>query len=145
MAHVELQSKVQGRSAQDVYALMSNLESYPACGAAVRSLTVAREDGRVVSTWEVSFHGGIMRWKEEDVFVPEEHALKFRQIDGDMDSFTGEWRVTDTNEGCVVDFRADFDLGLPGLSAILEPIATQALRDNTRGILTALVAPSRVT
>jgi ribosome-associated toxin RatA of RatAB toxin-antitoxin module len=145
MAHIELQSKVQGRSAQDVYALMSNLESYAKCGAAVRSLTVARENGKVVSTWEVTFHGGIMKWTEEDIFMPEEHALKFHQIDGDMDSFNGEWRITDTSEGCVVDYRVEFDLGLPGLSSILEPIAMQALRDNTRGILTALVAPSPVT
>jgi ribosome-associated toxin RatA of RatAB toxin-antitoxin module len=144
MARVELQSKVTGRSAREVFSLLSDLEKYPSLGTAVRSLTVSREGGRTVSSWEVDFHGGVMRWKEEDVFLPDECTLRFRQIDGDMDSFTGEWRITDTDEGCVVDFRADFDLGVSGLSAILEPIAEQALRDNTRSILSAMVGAETI-
>jgi ribosome-associated toxin RatA of RatAB toxin-antitoxin module len=145
MARVVLQSKVVGRSADEVFALLSDLEKYPGCGAAVRSLKVEKDGDRLMSTWEVNFHGGVMRWKEEDVFSPEERTLRFRQIDGDMDSFEGEWRVTPTDDGCVVDFRADFDLGLPGLSSMLEPIAEQALRDNTRGILSGMVGASAVT
>lgn len=139
MAHFQLQAKIPGRSADDVFSLLSDLEKYPACADSVRSLSVEEQDGRVVSSWEVDFHGGIMRWKEEDVFLPEETALRFRQIEGDMDSFFGEWRVTDDADGCVVNFWADFDLGVSGLNSILEPVAEQALRDNIRDILAGLL------
>src|SRR5262249_25557372 len=88
---------------------------------------------------EVDFHGGIMRWKEEDDFVPAEHAIRFRQLEGDLNEFSGEWRLNPDGNGCRIDFRADFDLGLAGLSGMLEPIATAALRENVRGILSGLL------
>jgi ribosome-associated toxin RatA of RatAB toxin-antitoxin module len=141
MAHFELQARIPGKSAREVFDLLTDLEKYPGCAESVRSLKVEKVDAnRVISTWEVSFHGGIMRWKEEDTFLPDEQALRFRQLEGDMDSFSGEWRLQDDGEGgCQTSFRADFDLGLSGLSSVLEPIAEQALRNNIRGILKGLV------
>jgi hypothetical protein len=113
MVRVELQAKVKGRTASDAFTRLNDLARYPALVEAVRSITVAQEEGRSVSTWEVDFHGGIMRWKEEDVFLPE--------------------------GGCVVDFWADFDLGIAGLSDVLNPIADSALRENVRGIVSGLL------
>lgn len=140
MAHFDLHARIPGKSAREVFDLLVDLEKYPGCAESVRSLQVERQDeNRVISSWEVSFHGGIMRWKEEDTFVPEENALRFRQLEGDMDSFSGEWRLKDDGDGCLASFHADFDLGVSGLSSILEPIAEQALRDNIRGILKGLV------
>ena len=61
------------------------------------------------------------------------------QIEGDVDYFAGQWSISETSQGCLIRFACDFDLGIPGLDDILEPIAEQALRDNTRSILKGLI------
>ncbi|HLF78584.1 MAG TPA: SRPBCC family protein [Dehalococcoidia bacterium] len=139
MVHLELRARVKNRSAAEVFPILSDLEKYPSVVDAVHSLTVGEKDGQATSNWEVDFRGGVMRWQQEDVFLPEEHAFRFRQLDGDLDSFSGDWSVTDEEGGCRVEFRADFDLGIPGLAETLEPIAEAALRENILGIVTGLL------
>jgi ribosome-associated toxin RatA of RatAB toxin-antitoxin module len=139
MVHVEIDAHVPGRSAADVYETLSDFSAYASCAEAVRSIEMAEEDGRAVSTWEVNFHGGILIWKEHDVFLPEQHTIQFRQLEGDVDYFSGAWSATDEERGCRVAFWADFDLGLAELGDTLEPIADAALRENVRGILSGLL------
>ena len=139
MVHVELKARIPGHKAAEAYAILSDFSAYAACVDAVRSITVEKQDGLFLSNWEVNFHGGIMRWKEEDTFLPEHHAIQFKQIEGDVDYFMGEWRLVDEAGGCVITFECDFDLGLSGLSALLEPIADSALQENVRGIVSGLL------
>jgi len=142
VVRVEVAAKIPGRTAAEVFPIVSDMEKYPGCVDTVRSVVVGAEDGMKTSTWEVDFHGGIMRWKEEDVFDSDQHAITFRQIEGDVDYFAGEWRITDEAGGCKATFWADFDLGVPALSMILEPIARIALRSNVQGILKGLLGPT---
>jgi ribosome-associated toxin RatA of RatAB toxin-antitoxin module len=86
----------------------------------------------------VSFNDGILRWTEEDRFLPEEHRILFRQLSGDLEHFEGEWKVEEEGDGCSIRFSASFDLGVPTLSDMLDPIAEQALRDNVELILSGL-------
>ena len=139
MGHVQVQARIPGRSADAVFAILSDLEQYATGAESVRSISVSQQDGMQVSAWEVDFHGGIMRWREQDVLLPSEHAIRFQQLDGDMDSFSGEWRLSEDGVDCLVAFRADFELGIPGLKLILEPIAASALRQNIQGILSGLL------
>jgi len=139
VVHVQVIGTVPGRTAADVFPVLCDFENYSKFVEAVRSITVAEEDGRYISNWEVDFHGGVMRWKEEDVFVADQNAIQFRQLEGDLDSFSGEWRMTDQDGACRVDFHADFDLGVPGLSETLEPIAEGALRENVHAMLVGLL------
>src|SRR5215470_12497726 len=67
-------------------------------------------------------------------------AVRDNQVVTDWEvNFSGEWMVRDTDSACQIRFIAHFDLGLPGLSDILEPIAEQALRTNIQSILTGLL------
>jgi ribosome-associated toxin RatA of RatAB toxin-antitoxin module len=143
MVHVRMTAKVPGRSAAEVYALLSDLSRYPDLVPTVHSVRVEEEGGRPVSSWEVDFQGGIMRWKEEDVFLPEESTMRFQQLQGDVDHFAGEWKVSDTDGGSFVEFNADFDLGVAGLSEVLDPIAINALQENIRAILLGLVGDAK--
>ena len=45
-------------------------------------------------------------------------------------SFRGVWRVAATEAGTEIEFTAEFDLGMPTLADILDPVAESALRDN---------------
>jgi ribosome-associated toxin RatA of RatAB toxin-antitoxin module len=142
MVRVEVAANIPNRTADEVFPIVSDMEKYAGCVDTVRSVVVGNEDGMKTSTWEVDFHGGIMRWKEEDVFDSDQHAITFRQIEGDVDYFAGEWRITDHAGGCKATFWADFDLGVPALSMILEPIARIALRSNVQGIIKGLLGPT---
>jgi ribosome-associated toxin RatA of RatAB toxin-antitoxin module len=142
MVRVEVAANIPDRTAAEVFPIVSDMEKYAGCVDTVRSVVVGSEDGMKTSTWEVDFHGGIMRWKEEDVFDLDQHSITFRQIEGDVDYFAGEWHITDQAGGCKATFWADFDLGVPALSIILEPIARIALRSNVQGILKGLLGPT---
>jgi ribosome-associated toxin RatA of RatAB toxin-antitoxin module len=140
MRHVEIVARARGLSASEIYALLADFPRYPEFCRAVRSVKVmTAEDGRAISAWEVSFRSGVLRWTEENEFSADQHTVRFRQIEGDVEYFAGEWSVSQHSQECVVRFVCDFDMGIPGLNDILEPIAELALRDHARSILTGLI------
>lgn len=140
MRHVEVVARVADLAPAEAYAIISDFSRYPEHSNAVRSVTYKRKDGgQSVSAWEVNFREGILRWTEEDVFDVGEHTIRFRQIEGDVEYFVGTWSVRRAPQGCLVCFECDFDMGIPGLNDVLEPIAERALRENARSILGGLI------
>ena len=137
MRRIEVRAHVRGRSASDVYHVLSDLERHAECAEAVRALSVIeRTEVRLVSSWDVDFHGGVLRWTEEDLLDPASHVMRFRQIEGDAEHYAGEWGARDEDGGCVLWFSAEFDLGIPSLDMTLGPIGEAALRQNVRSIVT---------
>ncbi len=143
MRHVEIRAHAPGRSAAQVYELLSDFDSYPKFASVVRSVSVVPAgENRVKTDWEVDFRDGILKWTEEDRFFPDRHAITFKQLEGDVDYFVGEWAVKEQDGGVVISFVADLDLGIPGLGDMLEPIAVQALEENIRNIVAGLLGES---
>lgn len=139
MPKLEIIAQVSARSSNEVYAVLCNFESYPEISEAVRSVNLSmltEEQG--FSTWEVDFRGGILQWTEEDYFNPEACLISFKQTQGDVENLSGEWRVQKQEEGCLIMFTASFDMGIPSLNHILNPIALQAMRDNIVSIIKGL-------
>ena len=141
MRHLEVQVHTVERDAAEVYARLCDFERYPEFAAAVKSVHVtAAGNGTTTSRWEVLFRTGILRWTEEDHFDADARTIHFRQTEGDIDHFSGTWIVhEDATGNSRVEFSADFDLGIPALASILEPIAERALRDNIQQILAGLL------
>ena len=50
----------------------------------------------------------------------------------------GVWTCTDTDDGTLIVFMADLDMGIPTLADALEPIAVRTLIDNTQAIVGGL-------
>ncbi|HEX4964507.1 MAG TPA: SRPBCC family protein [Thermoanaerobaculia bacterium] len=145
MRTMEVSARLAALPAEQAYQKIAAFEDYPTYTAAVRRVAVSeRSDRCSISSWEVAFDEGILRWTEEDRFEPEARRIRFRQVTGDLEHFEGEWTVDADSGlegdgmGCVVRFCARFDLGVPTLSEMLEPIAEQALRDNVELILAGL-------
>lgn len=68
--------------------------------------------------------------------------MTFTQVEGDLASFEGEWRVEERDDDSVViSFRADFDLGIPSLATMLNPVAERALRSNISELISAFASP----
>jgi ribosome-associated toxin RatA of RatAB toxin-antitoxin module len=138
MRAVEIVTSIPDLDAGSAYAVLSDFRSYPANSPSVRSVEVDGAGDNVVSTWEVDFRDGVLRWTEEDVFDPERGEIRFCQIGGDIPHFVGSWTVTAADVGSRVTFEATFDLGIPTLATIVEPIAASALLENIASIVHGL-------
>lgn len=143
MRQVEVSVRTAGRTAAEVYPTICEFRRYPELTDAVRSVHVDDlGDGRTGCTWEVRFRRGILRWSEEDRYDRDEHRVRFRLRDGDLDHLVGSWSVVDEEGGCRVEFRCEFDMGIPTLAEVIEPIAADTLREHVEIILRALLGES---
>jgi ribosome-associated toxin RatA of RatAB toxin-antitoxin module len=137
---VEIIATVTGGEPAAVFEALSDFERYPQATDAVRQVTVTPyTTSTVASSWEVNFRTGILRWKEQDEFDREARTIRFTQIEGDLEHFSGVWHVDEHDDGCVVRFVAQFDMGIPTLAAMLDPIAEGALRENVSNIIRCLI------
>ncbi|WP_037854703.1 SRPBCC family protein [Streptomyces sp. NRRL S-340] len=147
MRRVTVQMNAQDVSPEAAYDRIRDFRRYPDVTETVREVVVhpPGADGSVVSDWTVRFRNGLMRWSERDSFHPERLTLGFTQLRGDFEVFEGTWRCAPTGSGTVVTFDAVFDLGIPTLADMLDPVAESTLRANIELILGGLlgsVAPA---
>ncbi len=98
-----------------------------------------KADGSMSSEWTVRFRNGLLCWSEIDVFDPSALTIEFRQVSGDFVSFDGSWRVEPAGDGSRITFEARFDLGIPSLADMLDPVASSTLRANILLILSQLL------
>ncbi|MEW2115110.1 SRPBCC family protein [Streptomyces sp. NPDC005474] len=148
MRDVVVQVVVEERTARQAYELICDFRRYPELTDKVDEVVVhpPEADGSLRSDWSVIFRNGLMRWSELDRFVPETLTVEFEQIKGDFEIFRGSWvceeRESEDSGGAavtVVTFRSEFDLGIPSLAEILDPVAESTLRDNILRILEGLM------
>jgi ribosome-associated toxin RatA of RatAB toxin-antitoxin module len=129
---------VSGLGPDDVFAAVTDIERFPALCDDVREVHVDVSDGGQQSVWKVKFRGGILEWTEHDERDPASRTMSFCQVNGDFREFAGEWRVEAAGADSAVRFSARFDLGIPALRAVLEPIAAKNLRGNLSAVLRGL-------
>jgi len=145
MRTVRLRLHVPHEPASDVYATLADFERYPELSDAVQSVAVTEvSENRTVSTWEVTFRAGLLRWTEEDTFDPAVLSITFRQLEGDVALFDGSWQCADAEQGCEIVFTARLDMGIPSLADALEPIAVRTLIDNIVSIVRGLVGSAEL-
>lgn len=89
-------------------------------------------DGSRISHWETKFRRGLLRWSQRDVFDDATHTMHFELIEGDLETMSGSWSAEATDHGCRIRFVSDFDLGVPTMQNIIDPIAVRALRESVR-------------
>jgi ribosome-associated toxin RatA of RatAB toxin-antitoxin module len=131
--------------ADEVFAKIKDFGQYPKYTDAVREVVITtRADGAVDSQWSVNFRNGVLCWSERDWIDDATRGIKFTQLEGDFERFEGTWQVDAEAADVTVRFTADFDLGMPSLAAIIDPIAERALRDNMQAILRGLLGEDLV-
>jgi len=145
MRTVCLRLYVPHKSASEVYATLADFERYPELSDAVRSVAVTEvSENLTVSSWEVTFRAGLLRWTEEDMFDPGTLSITFRQLEGDIAIFDGSWQCVDATPGSEILFSARLDMGIPSLADALEPIAVRTLIDNIVSIVRGLVGSAEL-
>lgn len=139
MKQVSVQAHIPRANADEVFAVIRDFGNYVELCDSVRSIVVEPLGENVsLTSWEVNFHSGILKWQERDTFDPERREIHFEQVVGDVDHFSGTWKITADGEGARVCFNSRFDLGLPMLADMLDPVAQTAIRENIESIITGL-------
>jgi ribosome-associated toxin RatA of RatAB toxin-antitoxin module len=139
MLHVEVVAIAGGRTAAEIFPLLSDMRQYPKFSDTVLALDVSPSaDGSVVSKWTVKLGPGTATWTQQDNLEPETNTIRFQGLSGDIDYFKGAWTVRDDGAGCVLRFDCDFDIGLPGLGSLIEPRIAKLLRENISAIFAGM-------
>ena len=100
MRHLKVSIRIPERHAEEIYATLCDFERFPQHSKEVRSVIIDRSnDGQILSSWETSFRGGVLRWIERDFFDPMERSIRFEQVEGDIEHFSGRWSVENRPEG----------------------------------------------
>lgn len=131
-----------GREPDEAYQRICDFARYPELTEAVVDVRLQppEPDGGLVSEWTVRFRNGLLCWTERDVFDVARRTIAFVQLTGDFATFEGRWLVRPApGGGSVVFFEAEFDLGIPTLAAIIDPVAESTLRSNILLILQGLL------
>lgn len=140
MPEVTLDALVPDATAADVFDRLRDFAAYPKYTDAVREVTVTDTGGDTLdSDWSVNFRNGVLCWSERDRIDVDNLSIGFTQTDGDFDTFDGSWKVYSHDGAVTVRFSAVFDLGMPSLAAIIDPIACQALAEAIGLILRGLL------
>lgn len=126
-----------------VWSAVVDISSYPSYMENVQSVVLELVDASGVrrSRWSVLLKGSVLEWIEDEVVDHERMLVTFHQVDGDLQHLAGTWLVTPRNEGhSRVELTVDFEIGIPLLADMLNPVAERALRENSERMLREIEA-----
>ncbi|MDP8942517.1 MAG: SRPBCC family protein [Actinomycetota bacterium] len=139
MALVRVRTAVPESDCTAALRLVTDYRRWPEAADSVRSVVVEEQgDGSSISFWEVTFRGGVMKWSERDRIDADANVQTFELIEGDPHAFSGTWRAAPLDQGCLLTMDAEFDLGMPSVSHVIDPIAIEALEDAIGSVVRGL-------
>jgi ribosome-associated toxin RatA of RatAB toxin-antitoxin module len=123
-------------SAQQMYALVGDVESYPQflpwCERAVVS---AREGERTIATLHINFHGVKQAFTTENRNRPGA-GIDMQLVSGPFRSLNGRWSFTELSQSaCKVEFSLRFQFA----SRLLEKAVGPVFREIADGLVDAFV------
>jgi len=129
-------SALVAHSAQKMYALVADVESYPQflpwCDRAVVSVS---EPGRTVATLQVSFRGMKKQFTTENLNRPDAR-IDMKLVSGPFRSLEGSWAFTALSDNaCKVQLSLRYQFA----STLLEKVAGPAFHDITDSFVDAFV------
>ena len=127
---------------EPLWDVIADVEAYPRLMSHVRSLKIVEEgEGYRITDWEIDCKGFIMRWTEREESDRAKLRVDYRQIRGDMEVFEGFWQLRDLGGGrSEVTLSVHFEIGVPMLAEMLNPVAERAIRENSRKMLESIAA-----
>jgi ribosome-associated toxin RatA of RatAB toxin-antitoxin module len=124
-----------------VYAIAKEIECFPEWMSNVENITVlAKEGNRVTSKWlgRVEEFKRNIRWTEEDIWDDANHRCLFRAIEGDWETYEGEWSFIPEGDKTRLRLRLNFDINVPLIGALIKGLLTKLTEKNSRDMLKAL-------
>lgn len=138
MPYVEVTLPVNAEPSQ-IYPILKDMEKYPEFMADLVSVVVVeRKDNTTISKWVSNVDGRIIKWTELDNFDDDNRHISYKQIEGDLKKFEGEWILTPIDGGTEIKLTVDFEFGIPMIAGLLNPILKKKVRENSMNMLTAI-------
>ncbi len=145
MEHVAITVFAPEQDPDAVFRSLADYEQYPArTDAVVRVTLTPGTEGRERCTWEVKFRKGILIWTEEGTVDHDRRRIEFSLVDGDLDALDGSWQVDAQDGGSVIRFGCSFEMGIPTLAHLIEPVAADTLRANVVSMCEGLFGATEV-
>jgi len=125
---------------QRVWDVVNDVESYPRLMEHVQTLQVLeRGPAYRLTEWVCDLKGCVMRWVEREEFDRDHYRVEYHQLEGDLAAFEGFWQLEPLSDSSTrVTLSVLFDIGIPMLSEMLNPVAERAVRDNSRNMLLSI-------
>lgn len=138
MPYVEVSLPVKAQP-QKVYPILRDMEKYPDFMDDLESVEVIeRKDNTTLTKWVSNVDGRVIKWTEQDVFDDENMHISYKQTEGDLKKFEGEWILTPIPEGTEIKLTVDFEFGIPMIAGLLNPILKKKVRENSMNMLEAI-------
>jgi ribosome-associated toxin RatA of RatAB toxin-antitoxin module len=127
-----------------VWQLLLSEDTYPEfIDDVLRVEVVPQGDGERVASWAVSLDGAELEWRQHEHIDDAARELRFTQLDGDLSELSGRWSVRPLDDGgTLIALDLAFEIGIPLLADVLNPIAVRELGEGFQEILDALGSQS---
>lgn len=124
----------------DAWRAIVDVESYSSYMTCVRSVGIVSHESPHVrrTAWSVALKGSILEWRQEERLDHDRHVVTFAQLDGDLETYTGQWTVEPVPGGARTVVAAQFNIGIPLLADMLNPVAVESFEQNTQDMLGAI-------
>jgi len=122
------------------YAMMKNVEDYPAYMPSVNSITVMeRKENEMITRWDAEIDGAPICWVQHIWMKAASREIIFEAIEGDFDVFRGRWRVGESDGQVFLMLLIEYKLGIPVIEEVLGPILKEKVKANSEMMLHAIV------
>ena len=124
-----------------VWDTLVDIESYAESMETIRWIRLVGSDSEHArrAEWSVLLKGSILEWEEEEQLDHEAHKVVFRQLRGDLEFFDGHWMLEELGPNETrAHFELEFEIGIPMLAEMLNPVAQKSLEENCAAMLRGL-------
>jgi ribosome-associated toxin RatA of RatAB toxin-antitoxin module len=131
-----------------VWAAVLDIERYPDLMTNVVSVHIEEWEAPTTrrSEWGMIIKGATLVWRDREFIDHDEHSVRFTQVSGDLEAFEGAWELSEKEPALVhVKLRIAFEIGVPLLAPMLNPVAKRALYDNCVEMLEGVETRATVT
>ena len=138
MPYIECTVIVRG-DAREAYEMAKKMEDYPQFMENVNSVKIIENGpGYTITDWDTNVDGKQFKWQEKDTFDDQNLSIKYKQTTGDLKKFEGEWRFEREEGGTRITLTVDFEMGIPMVSGLLNPILKKKVKTNSEAMLEAI-------
>lgn len=131
MPFVEVSEKFNDVCGAEVYQVIKDMERYPLFMPDLISVEIlSREENSTITAWKSKVNGMEFSWVEKDYFDDANRCIDYEQIEGDLKKFSGRWTVVEKSHEIFVTLRVEFDLGVPMLAEMINPLLKKTICDN---------------
>lgn len=121
-----------------VWETLLDVESYEESMETVRwvRLIETGDEHTRRAEWSVVLKGSILEWEEEEQLDHGAHKVVFKQLRGDLEFFDGYWMLEEIEPNQTrAHFEVEFEIGIPMLAEMLNPVAQRSLEESCAGML----------